>query len=295
MNIGYYPGCSLSGTAKEFDVSLREVVKALGLELKEIDDWCCCGASSAHALNHLLSVALPARNLNLAKKQGFEQVFAPCAACYSRLLVSQHELNEDNELKNKVEKVLEEECSNGLEVLNILDFFKNIGYDTIKSKIKMDLSGINVACYYGCLLVRPSGLCPDDTEQPTMMEEIVAATGANPVQWNFKTECCGAAHSIAHTGIVENLSKKIIDNALAHKADVIVVGCPMCHSNLDMRQVNIRKHFEGHKEIPVLYITELLGLAMGIDYKKLLVDLHYINTHPVLQKIRTQSTKEVTV
>jgi heterodisulfide reductase subunit B len=286
MNFGYYPGCSLSGTAKEFDLSLKEVLKNLDTDLQEINDWCCCGASSAHSASHLLAVALPARNLMLAKEQGMTEVVAPCAACFNRLKVSQHELKTDEHIRIKTEELLETKYSDGLEVLNLISLFQKIGLDKIKSNNKIDISHLNVACYYGCLLLRPYDILKfDDPEKPTLMEEVVKATGAKPVDWNFKVECCGAAHSIAHTEIVEDLSMKIIDDAVNHKADVIVVACPMCHSNLDMRQKNIIKHHPGRTEVPILYLSQLIGISLGLSYKKLAMDLHFIDTKPLFDSI----------
>jgi len=294
MKLGYYPGCSSAGTAKEFDTSLKEVFSALQVDLEELKDWSCCGATSAHVTSHLLSVALPARNLLLAKNQGFEELLAPCAACYSRLVSSQREMKLDESVRMKVEDLLEEKVSNGLEVINLIQIFNKIGLDKIKEKKQADISKIKVACYYGCLLVRPVEVAlADDMESPDSMEAIVRAAGGKTIDWNFKTECCGAAHSIAHTNIVEKLSKGIIDNAEKHGADVIVVACPMCHSNLDMRQLNIVKDFKDHKTIPVLYLSQLIGLAMGIDDKKLGFEAHYINPKPLLEKMRAATEVKV--
>jgi heterodisulfide reductase subunit B len=287
MKLGYYPGCSLNGTAKEFNSSLMEVFSALDIDLEELNDWSCCGATSAHVTSHILSVALPARNLMIAKKQGFEELLAPCAACYSRLVSSQRELKLDEKMRMKVEDLLEEKVTNGLHILNLIQMFEKIGLDKLKENKKVDISKIKAACYYGCLLVRPVDIAlPDDMESPDSMEAIIKAIGGKTVDWNFKTECCGAAHSIAHTDIVEKLCKGIIDNAEKHGADVIIVACPMCHSNLDMRQLNIMKHFEGHKPIPILYLSQLIGLVLGIDEKKLGLGVHYINTRPLLDKIK---------
>ena len=284
MNLGYYPGCSLTGTAKEFDASLREVLSFFGLQFDEINDWSCCGATSAHATNHLLSIALPARNLLLAKQQRMEKIFAPCAACFNRLIASKHEIEINKNIKSKVEDLYKEKFDGSPEVINVIQLLlQNIGLNEISAKKKIDLSNLKIACYYGCLLIRPTQILNyDDNEDPQMMEEIITAAGAKTVKWNFKTECCGASHSIANTEIVENLSKRIIDDAAANKADLIVVACPMCHSNLDMRQKNILKHNPDHKEMPVLYLTQLVGLAIGIDYNKLGLNLHFINPVPLL-------------
>jgi heterodisulfide reductase subunit B len=290
MNLGFYPGCSLSGTAKEFNSSLKEVFSALDISLEELNDWSCCGATSAHVTSHLLSVALPARNLMLAKQQGFEDLLAPCAACYSRLVSSQQELRLDEKMRMDVEELLEEKVQSNLHILNLIQIFQKIGLDKLKEKKQIDISKIKAACYYGCLLVRPVEVAlPDDMESPDSMETIVKAVGGKTVEWNFKTECCGAAHSITHTDIVEKLCKGIIDNAEKHEADVIIVACPMCHSNLDMRQLNIIQHFSGHKPIPILYLSQLIGLALGIDEKKLGLDVHYINTKPLIEKIKASA------
>jgi heterodisulfide reductase subunit B len=293
MKFGYYPGCSLNGTAKEFDLSLKEVLTTLNVQLEEINDWSCCGASSAHIMSHLLSVALPARNLLNANKQGLEDVVAPCAACYNRLVTSKHEMKLDEHIRIKTEELLEEKFVGSPEVCNLIQLFQRIGIEKIKEQRKFELSGLTVASYYGCLLVRPNDLLGfDNQEEPKSMEEIVSATGAKNTEWNFKTECCGAAHSIAHTEIVEKLSKKILDDAMAHNADIIVTACPMCHSNLDMRQKNIIKHNKDQKKIPILYLSQLIGLSLGIDTKKLGLNLHFIDPLPLLQ---SKMMKEVAV
>jgi heterodisulfide reductase subunit B len=285
MKFGYYPGCSLSGTAKEFDLSLKEVLKVLNINLEEINDWSCCGASSAHISSNLLAVALPARNILLAKKQGLNKVVAPCAACYNRLLTSQHELKLDEKIRIKTEELLEEKYSDGIEICNLIQLFEKIGTDNIKALIKNDLSGLKAACYYGCLLLRPADITGfDDNEDPSTMEKIINAAGAKTAEWNFKTECCGASHSFPHVEIVEKLSKNILDNAILHNADVIVTACPMCHANLDMRQKNIMKHNPGQKKIPVLYLTQLLGIAFAIDFNKLGLNRHTIDPAPILRE-----------
>ena len=158
MNYGYYPGCSLTGTAKEFDSSVRVVLSKFNIQFDEINDWSCCGATSAHATSHLLSVALPAKNLFLAKQQGFEKVFAPCAACFNRLISSKHEIDTNKNIRSKVEDLLDEKYSSSPEILNIVQLFHNIGLKEITAQKQVDLSGLKAACYYGCLLVRPNDI-----------------------------------------------------------------------------------------------------------------------------------------
>jgi heterodisulfide reductase subunit B2 len=285
LKVGYYPGCSLSGTGKEYDMSLRKVAGLLETELEELKDWSCCGATSAHATNHLLSVALPARNLVIAKHQKLEEMVAPCAACYNRMMVTAHELKSKPEIERQVTDLLGESAVSDISIINIIELFQKIGKEKVAGKVKVDLKGIKAACYYGCLLVRPFAITNfDDAEQPESMEEIIKWTGAQPVDWNYKIECCGGAHSIAHKKIVVDLSKKILDDAKLHGADVVIVACPMCHSNLDMRQVAIKKAYPAHQEIPVLYLSEFVGLALGLNPKELGLNCHLIDTKSLLEK-----------
>lgn len=285
MKLGYFPGCSLQGTAKEFDISLWKVLHTLGVTLTEIQDWNCCGASSGHATSHVLSVALPVRNLLQAQDQGLDEIVSPCAACYSRLVLAQHEMKTDARMRQKVEFVLERPWQNGQSIQNLIQLFHSIGLDKIKEKATHAIGHIKAACYYGCLLVRPNDITHfDDAEAPVMMDQVVQAAGAKTVDWNFKTECCGASHAIAHVPVVEKLSKQIIDNAIANGANAIVVACPMCHSNLDMRQKGMQKHYPGHTPLPVLYLSEILGLAFGIPANELGMNLHFISAAHLLEE-----------
>ncbi|MDH7516389.1 MAG: CoB--CoM heterodisulfide reductase iron-sulfur subunit B family protein [Bacteroidota bacterium] len=287
MTIGYYPGCSLKGTAKEYDRSLRAILGALGVELREIEDWNCCGASSAHAVSRLLATALPARNINLAAAQNYGEILAPCAACYNRLVAAKREIEQHAAVRQSVEYVLEEPFRPGVEIRNLIEFFERIGTETIAAAVRRPLQGLSAACYYGCLLVRPPEITRfDDAETPSSMERIVQATGAKTVEWRFKTECCGAAHSIARKDIVLDLSRQILDDARASGADLIVVACPMCHSNLDMRQASMRVRNGGRRSVPVVYLSELVGYALGFDARTLGLDLHFIDPAPALAKVQ---------
>jgi len=278
MKYGYFPGCSQTGSAKEYDISLRKVIEKLGTSLDEIKDWSCCGATSAHATNHKLSTALAMRNIMLAEQQGMENIIAPCAACYNRLIMSQFEIANHPGIKKETEELLAANFQKNVKVFNVLELFLKIGIDKIIENRKRELNDLKVACYYGCLLVRPSSITKfDDAEEPSSMEKIVEATGAKTIDWNFKVECCGAAHSVSRRDIVVDLSKKILDDAKEHGANVMVVACPMCHTNLDMRQRAMKRTYPDHEDFPVLYLTELIGLALGMNEKELGIDLHYIN------------------
>lgn len=277
LKVGYFPGCSQTGTAREYDLSLRKVIEKLGASFDEVKDWSCCGATSAHVTNHKLANALAMRNVMLAEQQGLDDLVAPCAACYNRLVSSQHEIKQHPEVKAEIESILETKFQKDVKVMNLIELFMKIGTEKITENRKQELKNLKVACYYGCLLVRPAEITKfDDAEQPTSMEKLVELTGAKTVDWNSKVECCGAAHSIARRDIVIDLSKKILDDAKRHGANLMVVACPMCHTNLDMRQTIMKHEFPEYKEFPVLYLTELLGLALGMDEKELGIDLHTV-------------------
>lgn len=275
MMLGYYPGCSLAGTGREYDLSLRAVMRVLDVDLHEIDDWLCCGATSAHATNHTLAAALPLATIAQAAAQGMDEVLAPCAACFNRLVTAQRAVQRDEHLRMRVQQALEGALPPRLPVRSILDQLEQVGPDAISARVTAPLTGMRVACYYGCLLLRPAEVADGgETEAPVRMERIVAATGAEAVDWNFRTECCGAAQAIAHPEIVVDLSARILSDARRHGATAVVVACPMCHSNLDTRQKAMRRAGHDMPDMPILYLTELLGLAFGLDERQLGLDMH---------------------
>jgi heterodisulfide reductase subunit B2 len=275
MKVGYYPGCSLSGTGRDFGESMNAVAKALGIELCEIPEWTCCGSSSGHMTNRLVSIALPANVLLKAKKAGFDQVMAPCAACYSRLATAKHEIENSAKTKAEAELVLQTKIENLPRVLNVVQLLAQVS-DTIASKVKQKFDQ-TVACYYGCLLVRPAKITGfDKTEDPVEMDKLVAAVGGTTVDWNFKTECCGASFSVSKTSVVARLGAKIMKDAVAKKAEAVVVACPMCHSNLDLRRSDINQRLEQKTDIPVLFITQVIGMALGLPPKELGLGRHLV-------------------
>ncbi len=291
--IGFYPGCSLHGTALEYEMSLHAVAKAFDIELKEIEDWNCCGATAAHSLNKMLSVSLPARVLALAEKQGFSEFMVPCAACYSRMLFAWYEVNHDEELRKKVSEIIGMPLGGTAKPVTILEFIKEHIADQLPEKVKKTFAK-NVACYYGCLLVRPPKITENDRyEDPQMMEEILAKLGAKPIDWAYKTECCGAGLSVAATNIVAKLSGKIVKDAVRRDADVLVVACPMCQSNLDMRRGPINDLMKTDYTIPVYYITQVIGLSLGMSPKELGIEKHFVKTDSVFYESMAMPVKEV--
>jgi heterodisulfide reductase subunit B len=293
VKYGYFPGCSLHATAREFDQSLRAVAAPLGFELAELEDWACCGATSAHATNHLLSLALPARTLALAEEQGFDTVVAPCAACYSRLATARHELAGDPALFAKVHKLLERpKFTNAVKVVNINELLAG-AVPKIKEQVKRPLKSLKVAGYYGCLLVRPPAVVGfDDPEAPTAMEQVLAACGATPVEWRMKLECCGAGLSLARTSSVVRLGRAILGDAAKAGAQAVAVGCPMCHSNLDFRQRAIAARSEQPVQMPILFLPQLVGLALGLEPAALGLGRHFVSTRPVVELLATAAASE---
>ncbi|MBE0415832.1 MAG: CoB--CoM heterodisulfide reductase iron-sulfur subunit B family protein [Dehalococcoidia bacterium] len=275
----YYPGCSLHSTAKEYDVSARLVCEGLGIELYELDGWTCCGASSIHSASRLLSTALPARELQLAGRPGLPLAVA-CAMCYSRLKLAAHELS-DGATKELVEEIVGGDLSGTVEVVHLL---KVLDGEREAMPLKRSLSSLRVACYYGCLLVRPCGVLDfDDEENPQTMDRLIEALGARSIEWDFKTECCGASMPLSRPDIVLRLSYRILSQAKQLGADCIAVACPMCHSNLDTYQGKIRAKYKGNIELPVLYFTQLVGLALGFSPRQLLLNRHFTDPLPMLK------------
>jgi len=275
MKIGFYPGCSLTGSSREYNESVVAVAKALDIELVEIKDWNCCGATAAHSMNEELSLSLPARIMALAEEQGLTEVVVPCAACYNRLKVTQHEL-EDNTKRSRVADILKMPYKGDLQIINVLQMLEAYGTENIKVKISQPFAH-KVACYYGCLLVRPHAILKfDRVEDPQSMDALIRAIGGTSMDWAFKTECCGGGFSVSRTDLVVRLSGNILKDASDRGAEALIVACPMCQSNLDMRRGAINKTLDSPIDIPVIYITQAIGLALGIGAKELGLKRHFV-------------------
>lgn len=276
MNIGYYPGCALHGSSNDYEQSLRACLGALDVQLDEMKDWICCGATAAHSLNHKLSLALPARNLAVAERDGFKQLFAPCPLCSMQLLKVKKAVA-DERVRKELSEVVEADVRGESEVLNLIQMFEKIGVDRLKAAVKAPLQSITAACYYGCLLTRPPDVVHfDDFEQPSSMETVLAALGAKTVEWNYKTECCGAGLTMSNEDIVLELAHKILSNAAEHGANCLVVACPMCHVNLDMKQAAVERRFGKKLGMVVYYLSDLVGLALGLSAKQLGINRHFV-------------------
>lgn len=283
MKYAYFPGCSLQGSGAEYAKSGEGVLKALGVEIEEIDDWVCCGATAAHATSHLLSLALPAITCAAAEKKG-QDILTCCAACYSRLKETNHEVSGNDQLSRQISEIIEEEYRGSSRVLHISEVLRHeVGLDAISARVTKPLTGLKVACYYGCLMARlPEALRVDKAEYPMLMDDLMAAVGAEPLDWPYKTECCGAALTLSRQKTVFRLCREILDIAKDCGTDIIAVACPLCQANLDMYQSEAERLSGRQLSIPVLYFTQLMALAMGLDDEEVCLHKVIVDPLPVL-------------
>lgn len=264
MRYAYYPGCSLSSSGIEFHLSFQYVARALGIELIEVKDWVCCGASSAHATSHLLSIALPVLNLSHAEKEGFDKLIAPCLACLSRFKAANVEMKNDDQLRKEIHELFDYPYQGKVKVYHPLEVFLELGLDRIRARVRNKLKGLRVACYYGCVLTRPPKIAQfDDVENPQSMDSIIQALGGETIDWSYKTECCGVSMTLTFSDIVLKLSNDILREAKEGGANAIIVCCPLCQANLDGRQRQIEETYHARYGLPILYITQIMGLSFG--------------------------------
>lgn len=278
MQFSYYPGCSLHATGREYDESARAVFGALGVRLIEIEDWVCCGASSAHSVSADLALNLPAINVALAQEAGHGDLLAPCAACFNRTKAADYALRNDPARRKSIEEAVSFSYTGNVHIRNPLDVVINdIGLETVASRVTRRLTGLKVVSYYGCLLVRPPHLMEfDDPENPTVMNRIVQALGADVKEWSYATDCCGGSASLPRVDIATRLVGALAQHAREAGAEAIVTACPLCQMNLEMRQAN-------QPRVPIFYFTELMGLAFELPGVGGWWGKHLIAPTPVLK------------
>ncbi len=271
MKLTFYPGCSLEGMANDYGHTITDVFSDLGIELVEIDDWSCCGATAAHSLSEAMSVALPARNLAAADKMGLDMV-TPCAMCFNRLRFSQQAVQK--ELYDVPWRV-----SQDLMVHDMTRFMA--GEDVLRriaERVVRPLKNLKVICYYGCQMVRPPKITGyTDFENPQTLDQIMRALGAQVRDWSFKSTCCGASIGISRRDIRDSLTNRILDKARQTGAEAMVVSCPLCQANLDTVQANSSK-----RRLPVFYFTELMQLAFRKDAVGAWLESHITDPRPLL-------------
>lgn len=273
MKLSYYPGCSLEGTAREFDESTRAVCGDIGVELKELSDWNCCGANAAAVRSEELAKGLARRNLEMAAREGSD-LLIPCVACYNRLRWARGETGAGA-------------AGDSTRLILGFDFFSRPDVlELIKARVRRPLSGLKLACYYGCVTVRPPEVTGADRwENPTRMEDFAAALGASSVDWPLKTDCCGADLAITRPDVMKSLVGKLMASAVESGADAFAVACPLCHNNLDSRQREIVATGLAPARLPVFYFTELVGLALGLSGAAKWCARHLEDPRPLLARL----------
>ncbi len=279
MDLAFYPGCSLSQSAQLYNHQTGLIFDKLGIQLQEITDWNCCGATSVSKINDFMAVALSARNLGIAEASGVDELVVPCSACYSRTLVAQQRMRDNAELVAHINEGLGKKVQGNIKVSSILEILQRVvcveGFEAPHADI---LNGLVPVCYYGCMFTRfpyPVQI-PEDVENPRGMEKVLEAIGLTARDWNYKVRCCGASASVYDQDMALKLMAKIMKDAIGWGANCIVVTCPMCQMNLDAHQNQLCRKYGIEERLPIYFITELLGVAMGIGPKELLLDRHFI-------------------
>jgi heterodisulfide reductase subunit B2 len=277
--VSYYPGCSLEGTALDYAASIAGVTPLLDLELAELEDWNCCGASSAHSVNQYLALALPARNLALAEKAG-QDLVVPCALCFNRLKAAA------KALQGEAGARLGGSFQGAIKVWDLLDYLTQDEFlETLAGKVVKPLKDLVAVGYYGCLAARPPAVTDKkDYENPQNLERLLTALGASPRDWSFKTDCCGAGLALARPDIIDTLVQRLYERALAAGAACLVVSCQMCQANLDLSQARISRKFKRNYYLPVFYFTELIGLALGHPQARDWLKGHLVDPRPLLEQ-----------
>ena len=278
--IAYYPGCSLHSTAAEYDHTVRAVAEMLDLELVEPPGWVCCGSSPAHSTDHTLATVLPMRTLATVEQMGLDTVTAPCSACYARMKAAAYTVANDDKMAKEVEAEIGYAYQGSVKVQHLVDtLVDQAGLAKIEASVEKPLAGLKVACYYGCLVTRPPQMTgAEHPEYPTKMDDVLRALGAEPVDWSYKTDCCGGALSLTQTPLALELTRKILQNARDCGANAVAAVCPLCHVNLDARQSQMELDFQ----LPVLYLTQLMALAFGLGEKKAALSKNIVDPRPVL-------------
>jgi len=268
MKLPYYPGCTLYTKAKSLNTSIHSSFAAIGVELQELPHWYCCGTTFTLARDNRMSLIAPLRILAKAQKED-GRVIVPCSVCYNTLKRANYILKQDTEALEIINEHLEESYDGNEQVVHPLEFFRD-NKELIKGKLKKDLRGVRLGCYYGCLLLRPAEEIQfDDPESPTMFEDFVSLTGATPIDFPLKVECCGSYLVVNSPDAAIEASYRLLRNAWGNGAEAIVTSCPLCHYNLDALQKKMKIAHPAFQEIPIFYFTQILAIALGVEESNL--------------------------
>jgi len=273
-------------------MSTLAVTKALGWTLQEPKDWCCCGTTPAHSTDHVLATVLPMRTLAQMEREGHSYMTFPCPSCFQRFRAAIQNVAEDKELAREVRAQTGYLPSRGLKMdLLLTTITERVRYEAVAEKVTRPLEDLKVVCYYGCALTRPPRLTKvEDYEYPTNMDRLVETLGAESLDWSYKTECCGVSLGISQLPIALGMSRKVLHDAKAVGAEAVIVACPLCQVNLDSRQKQIEKEYEETFGLPIIYFTQLMGVAFGLDAKTLGLDKHFVDPVKFLEEKGLLST-----
>ena len=284
MDYLYFPGCTLYTKAKNFDQTARNCSRLLGFELKELPNWTCCGATFPLATDNLMAILPPARILARAREEG-SVLTTLCAICFNVIKRTNRLIQSDEEKRGTINSFIEMNYQGDLRVLHYLEILKqDIGFSQLKERVKKPLAGLQAAAYYGCMLLRPyEEMKFDDKERPTLFEEFIEALGAKAIDFPYKIECCGSFQSVGSPEVATECAYKILSSAIKNGAEAIISTCPMCTFNIDHKQSDIKQKYLDFKTIPVFYFTQLLGIAMGLDYQTLGFEQNDVDPLPLLK------------
>jgi heterodisulfide reductase subunit B len=287
QKVGYYPGCSLHGSSLEYGMSISAIADKIGLELVEPNGWVCCGTTPAHSTDHLLSTVMPLKSLSCVEQSGQTYVTVPCPSCFTRMRTALHDIDADPELREQVEAKLKYTPSPDLQVDHLLTTIaERVGPERVAAAVTRPLNGLKVVCYYGCVITRPPELTDAaEYEYPMSMDRLMQAIGAETLDWSYKTECCGVSLMFTQLPLVMDMTHKILDNAKEVGAQAVVVACPLCQVNLDARQQQTGEEYGQDYGLPIVYFTQLMGLAFGLDPASLGLDKHSVNPEPLLREM----------
>jgi heterodisulfide reductase subunit B2 len=289
MKVSYFPGCTLNTSGKGFDNAVRASSAAVGLELAELPDWNCCGATYPLIIDNMLELAAPAHILANARDQAAsagDVVTTACTTCYNVLKRANKFIREHKDERERINDFIEAEYAGEVEVKDILHLLRDdVGFAAIGEKVQQPLEGLKVASYYGCMVLRPSAeVAYDDPDHPTSLDDLMSALGATAVDFAHKNECCGAYLAVKEPGITQEMVYTILRSAQAAGAEAIVTNCPLCQFNLDKQQAEMRKVHASYRSVPVFYFSQLMGLALGLDASDYGWERHYIDARPMLRQ-----------
>lgn len=283
--IPYFPGCTLSTKAQGFDAAGRAAVKVLGFDLTELSEWNCCGATFPLATDNELALVGPTRILLQAQQEGV-QLATLCSICYNVLKRTAGFLRENEEKRERINLFVEEEYAGEVQVLHLLEILRDIvGFEALSERVEKPLEGLRVAPYYGCLLLRPQAeIGLDDPDEPTILHDLLASLGCEVIDFPHKAECCGSYLTVSAANAAEELAYTILRSAQREGAEMVVTSCPLCQFNLDYRQAEMDRKHPDFAPLPVLYFTQLLGIALGLDSTDYGFETHYVDPRPLLRE-----------